>query len=330
MEEKMPTSPAADKPRLSVVVPFYNEEENAVPLAESLAATLNPLGFSWEAVFVDDGSTDGTREALRKAAALLPAARLVFLRRNFGQTAALAAGFDHAKGEILVALDGDQQNDPADIPRLLKTMDEGYDVVSGWRRDRQDPFLTRILPSLVANRLIGKVTGLPLHDYGCTLKAYRANLLKDLPLYGEMHRFIPLLVWQVGARIVELPVAHKPRLRGRSKYGLGRTFKVFLDLLTLKFLADFSTKPLYFFGGVGALLCISGTAAAGVTLWQKYVGGVWVHRNPLLMVAIFLFSQGMNFFLMGLLADLLVRTSRESSGKSVYRVREVMEGKEKS
>ncbi len=323
-----PSGSPAGAPRFSVVVPFYNEEENVAPLADSLRDALDPLGVPWEAIFVDDGSTDGTRAALRAAALRMPFLRLVLLRRNFGQTAALAAGFDHARGQVLVALDGDQQNDPADIPRLLQKIDEGFDVVSGWRRKRRDAFLTRILPSLIANRFIGWVTGLPLHDYGCTLKAYRADLLKDLPLYGEMHRFLPLLVSQVGARIIEIPVAHRPRTRGRSKYGLGRTFKVLLDLLTLKFLADFSNKPLYLFGAAGMVLCAVGVAAAGVTLWQKYARGVWVHNNPLLMVSIFLFSQGMNFFLMGLLADLLVRTSRESSGAPVYRVQEVVERKE--
>jgi glycosyltransferase involved in cell wall biosynthesis len=308
---------------LSVVIPFHNEVENVPALARELAAALARTGAAWEVVMVDDGSTDGTPAALAQAAAELGRARVVTLGRNFGQSAALAAGIEHARGEVLVTLDGDGQNDPADIPRLLERLSAGMDVASGWRKDRRDPFLSRTLPSRLANGLIGWVTGVRLHDHGCTLKAYRAEVAKRLPLYGEMHRFLPVLAWQMGAKVEEVPVNHRPRLHGASKYGLGRTFRVALDLLALKFLGDFSTKPLRIFGGIGAVFCAAGTAAAAVTLWQKLHLRVWVHRNPLLLVAVFLFTLGVHLFLMGLLAELLVRSSREPRGRPAYWVRSV-------
>ncbi|MFH2006918.1 MAG: glycosyltransferase family 2 protein [bacterium] len=306
---------------LSIVIPCYNEVESLPPLVEALdrfVADHQSRGGSVEVLVVDDGSTDGSPELVGGLAATRPHLRLIRLRRNFGQTAAMAAGFDHATGEVVVPMDADLQNDPADIPLLLERLDEGYDVVSGWRRRRQDFWLTRRLPSTIANWVIGRVGGLRLHDYGCTLKAYRRDVLQHVHLYGEMHRFIPLHAKWTGARVAEVEVSHHPRRQGRSKYGLGRTFKVLLDLITVKFLGDFSTKPLYFFGGVGSVLCLGGVASAIVTLVQKYSSGAWVHRNPLLLVAVFLFIIGLLLISMGLLGELLVRVYHESQGKPIY------------
>jgi glycosyltransferase involved in cell wall biosynthesis len=279
------------------------------------------LGRSYEIIVVDDGSEDKTYARLLRLAAADPSLKLVQLRRNFGQTAAMAAGFDHATGAVIVPMDGDLQNDPTDISRLLQKMDEGYDVVSGWRRERKDGFVRR-LPSRVANWLIGRVTGVRLHDYGCTLKAYRADIVRDTNLYGEMHRFLPALAYQAGARITEVPVAHHPRVSGRSKYGLGRTIKVLLDLVTVKFLSVWSTKPSYVFGGSGAVLCILGTGFVLWTAYEKLVNGVYVYRQPSLVVGVFLFTIGLNLFLMGLLAELVTRTYHESQSKPIYHVRE--------
>jgi glycosyltransferase involved in cell wall biosynthesis len=310
-----------EAPELSVVVPVYNEQENVEPLYTALRAALDGLGRTYEIIIVDDGSGDETYPRLARLATKDPQLKLVKLRRNFGQTAALAAGFDHARGAVIVPMDGDLQNDPADIGALLEKIDEGYDVVSGWRRDRQDSF-TRRLPSRVANWLIGRVTGVPLHDYGCTLKAYRAEIVRDTRLYGEMHRFLPALAHQAGARIAEIPVAHHPRASGRSNYGLARTFKVPLDLLTVKFLSVWSTKPSYVFGGSGAILCLLGTAFVTWTAYEKIVNGIYVYRQPSLVVGVFLFTIGVNLILLGLLAELIVRTHHESQAKPVYLVRE--------
>ena len=306
---------------ISVVVPVYDEQENVEPLYRSLVQALEALGRSYEIVVVDDGSQDRTYARLVPLAAADPNLKLVRLRRNFGQTAAMSAGFDHAAGEVIVPMDGDLQNDPADIGRLLEKVDEGYDVVSGWRRERMDGFGRR-LPSRIANWLIGRVTGVRLHDYGCTLKAYRADIVRDTNLYGEMHRFLPALAYQAGARITEVPVAHHPRVSGRSKYGLGRTIKVLLDLVTVKFLSVWSTKPSYVFGGSGALLCIAGTLFVVWTAYQKLVNDVYVYRQPTLVVGVFLFTIGLNLFLMGLLAELVTRTYHESQSKPIYHVRE--------
>src|SRR5690348_7735073 len=245
-----------DQPTIdvSVIAPVYNEEGNLLPLHQRLVGALEPLQCSFEIVYVDDGSRDQSFAELAAVAAADERARVVQLQRNFGQTAAIAAGVDHARGAVLVFIDADLQNDPADIPRLLALIDEGYDVVSGWRKNRQDAAVSRKLPSHFANGLISRVTGVHLHDYGCTLKAYRAELLEQVNLYGEMHRFIPAYLAQVGARIAELPVNHAPRVRGKSKYGIMRTGKVILDLLTVKFLGSFATKPIYVFGG-GGMLC---------------------------------------------------------------------------
>ena len=306
---------------VSVVVPVYDEEDNVEPLYRSLVQALESLGRSYEIIVVDDGSEDETYSRLVPLAAVDPNLKLVQLRRNFGQTAAMSAGFDHAAGEVIVPMDGDLQNDPADIGLLLEKIDEGYDVVSGWRRDRKDGFVRR-LPSQVANWLIGRVTGVRLHDYGCTLKAYRADIVRDTNLYGEMHRFLPALAYQAGARVTEVPVAHHPRVTGRSKYGLGRTIKVLLDLVTVKFLSVWSTKPSYVFGGSGAVLCILGTGFVLWTAYQKLVNDVYVYRQPTLVVGVFLFTIGVNLFLMGLLAELVTRTYHESQSKPIYHIRE--------
>jgi glycosyltransferase involved in cell wall biosynthesis len=307
-------------PYLSVVIPVFNEEENVELLCGTVLDSLEQLDVTYEVIVVDDGSRDETYVRLERLAASDGRLKLVRLRRNFGQTSAMAAGFDHARGEVIVPMDGDLQNDPSDIGRLLVRIDEGYDVVSGWRQDRQDGFIRR-LPSRLANRLIGRVTGVKLHDYGCTLKAYRAEIVEETRLYGEMHRFLPALAYQAGARITEVPVKHHPRVAGRSKYGLGRTFKVLLDLLTVKFLSV-STKPSYVFGGSGVVLCFVGSLFVLWTAYQRLFNGVFVYRQPSLLVGVFLFTIGFNVILLGLLAELIVRTYHESQSKPVYVVRE--------
>ena len=307
---------------LSIVVPVYEEEDNVVPLYERLSSALNALGRSYEIIVVDDGSRDATYARLAELADADAAFKVVKLRRNFGQTAAMAAGFDHARGDVVIPMDGDLQNDPADIPRLLDKLHEGYDVVSGWRKDRRDNALRR-LPSRVANWLIGRVTGVRLHDYGCTLKAYRADVIEETRLYGEMHRFLPALAAQAGALIAEIPVQHHPRVSGRSKYGLKRTFKVLLDLLTVKFLSVWSTKPSYVFGGSGVILCFLGSLFVLWTAYERLVNGIYVYRQPSLLVGVFLFTIGVNLILLGLLAELIVRTYHESQAKPTYLIREV-------
>jgi glycosyltransferase involved in cell wall biosynthesis len=306
---------------LSVIIPIFNEADNIAPLVDGLLPECERLGRLFEVIIVDDGSTDDTFERLAATAEVDPRIKIIRLRRNFGQTAAMAAGFDHARGRVIVPMDGDLQNDPADIGLLLEKLDEGYDVVSGWRVSRVEDSVSRTLPSRWANWLIGRVTGVRLHDYGCTLKAYRAEVVKDTRMYGEMHRFLPALAAQVGARVTEIPVNHRPRLHGVSKYGLKRTYKVLLDLLTLKFLS-YSTKPAYVFGGVGLVLCLGGLLAGAETLYQKYANHVYVYRNPVILIAVLLFSLGVNVILMGLLAELIIRTYHESQARPTYWVRE--------
>jgi glycosyltransferase involved in cell wall biosynthesis len=312
--------PASAGPELSVVVPVFDEEDNVDRLYAALISSLEELGRSFEVVVVDDGSRDDTYERLLGHAAADGRLKLVKLRRNYGQTAAMSAGFDHARGDVIIPMDGDLQNDPADIGILLEKIDEGYDVVSGWRQDRKDR-LVRRLPSRMANWLIGRVTGVRLHDYGCTLKAYRAEVVEETRLYGEMHRFLPALAHQAGARIAEVPVRHHPRVAGESKYGLGRTTKVMLDLLTVKFLSV-STKPSYVFGGSGLVLCFVGSLFVLWTAYEKIVNDVYVYRQPALLIGVFLFTIGINLLLLGLLAELIVRTYHESQAKPVYLVRE--------
>jgi len=308
-------------PELSVVIPVFNERDNVLELWDSLKAALRPLDGGWECVWVDDGSADGTWELLSGLADAEPECRALSLARNFGQTAALSAGIAAARGEYIAALDGDLQNDPADIPAMLAAARDGADVVSGWRRDRRDPFLSRVLPSRAANWLISAVTGVRLRDYGCTLKVYRASFLKELELYGEMHRFLPALAGYRGASIKEVPVSHRPRTRGNSKYGLWRIFKVTLDLLTVKFMGDYLTKPIYVFGGTGLLLGLSSAIMAGWTLYNKLADGVFVKDQPLFLVAIFFALVGTQFILLGLIAEMLMRTYYGASGKPPYRVR---------
>jgi glycosyltransferase involved in cell wall biosynthesis len=307
--------------KVSVIVPVYNERECVPDLTRALSAALDKSGEDYEVVFVDDGSTDGTGQLLAALPEQNPRFRVVQFRRNFGQTAALAAGFDHASGEIIVAIDADLQNDPEDIPTVLARVREGFDVVSCWRRDRKDPWLSRKLPSTIANRLISAISGVRLHDYGCTLKGYRRDVLEHVRLYGEMHRFIPIYASWAGARVTEVVVRHHAREKGRSKYGLSRTWKVMLDLITVKMLGSYSTKPMYFFGGTGLLACLFGSGFAFWTLLDKVVSGVKAHRNPLLLLAVFLFLIGVQFILMGLVAELVMRTYFESQGKTPYIVR---------
>lgn len=307
---------------ISIVIPVYNEEESITPLYERLTGALCRLNRPYEIIFVNDGSSDRSFDVLCGVAGKDTKVKVIHFRRNFGQTAAMTAGFDHATGRIIVPMDGDLQNDPEDIPLFVSKLEEGYDVVSGWRKDRQDKEIVRKIFSRVANRLIASTTGVKLHDSGCSMKAYRSEVLKGTRLYGEMHRFIPALANLMGAKICEVEVRHHPRHFGKSKYGLKRTIKVALDLITVKFLADFSTKPLYMFGGIGAILFSLGFLSGAETLWERYTYGTFVHRNPFILLAIFLASLGINFILMGLLAELIVRTYHESQNKPIYHIRE--------
>jgi glycosyltransferase involved in cell wall biosynthesis len=313
--------------KLSLIVPVYNEEENLPILFEAIHQALEPLPHTWEVIFVDDGSQDGSLAALRILARKDAAhVRVVILRRNFGQTAAIAAGIDHAVGEIIVLLDADMQNDPADIPMILAKLDEGYDVVSGWRKDRKDTFITRTLPSHLANSLISWVTGVHLHDYGCTLKAYRREVLTGFRLYGEMHRIIPVYAHAVGARIAEVPVRHHPRQHGNAKYGLERTLKVLLDLFTVKFLLSYSAKPIYLFGGTGIGLMLISTLTLLVLMIRRVFFNISVLASPFFQMSVMFFILGFQSILMGLIAELLVRTYHESQHKPTYTVREVING----
>ena len=308
---------------LSIVIPLYNEAENVPPLAEEIRRALDPLGVSYEVVVVDDGSTDSTWQRLEAVRAADPRWVLVALRRNFGQTAAMSAGFDHARGEVVVTLDGDLQNDPADIPRLLEFAKD-YDVVSGWRRNRQDPLLSRRLPSRLANWLISRVTGVRLHDYGCTLKAYRREVIEHLRLYGEMHRFIPAIASWMGISLIEVDTHHRPRRFGRSKYGIGRTLRVVLDLLTVKFLLSYASKPIQMFGLLGLGAGAAGLAIAGYLTFIKVVFGAQIGQRPLLILAGLLILVGVQLIVMGLLGELLVRVYHESQRKPIYMVKRVL------
>ena len=313
-----------ETPDISVFLPVYNEEPNLRPLHAKMNEALSKLGRTAEIIYVDDGSTDGSLEVLRGLAHVDGRVRVVALRRNYGQTAAMAAGIDAAKGRVLIPMDADLQNDPADIIRLLNKLDEGYDVVSGWRKNRKDKMITRKLPSMLANRLISWIGGVPLHDYGCSLKAYRRESLEDVRLYGEMHRFIPIYASWAGARVTEIPVEHHPRTMGKSKYGLSRTLKVVFDLMTIKFMASYQTKPIYVFGTVG-MLCFAVSILAGLyALFLKLFHKADFVQTPLPILAIVLFAVGVQFLLMGLLAEMLVRTYHESQAKRIYAVRETI------
>ncbi len=314
-----------DRIDISVVIPLYNEEENVPLLLERLKEALTTLGRTFEVVCVDDGSTDRTVEVLKGLKERYPFLRVVVFRRNFGQSAAMAAGFDFARGDIVISMDGDLQNDPSDIPRLIQKLEEGYDVVSGWRRQRRDPLFTRKIPSMIANWIIGRATGVRLHDYGCSLKAYRREVVKNISLYGELHRFIPVLASFYGARIAEIPVRHHPRRLGQSKYGLSRTYRVILDLLLMLFFKRFATRPLHIFGLLGGGMILLGTAIEVYLSVLKIFYGEDIGGRPLLLLGILLIITGVNLFGTGLLAELLVRTYHESQGKPIYTVREVIE-----
>ncbi len=310
---------------LSLVVPVYNEEENLPLLFDAIHRVMDALDHTWELILVDDGSRDQSIAVLNDLAAKDPQhVRVVVFRRNFGQTAAIAAGIDYATGEVVILLDADMQNDPTDIPLLLAKLDEGYDVVSGWRKDRKDTYLTRTLPSNAANWLISTVTGVHLHDYGCTLKAYRRDSLTGFRLYGEMHRFIPVFAHAVGARITEIPVRHHARKFGKAKYGLERTIKVVLDLFTVKFLLDYSRKPIYLFGGAGMTLIIVSTLALFALLIRRVFWGVPVLTSPFFLIAVMFVIMGFQSILMGLIAELQVRTYYESQAKPTYTVLKTM------
>ncbi len=322
LKRDAPARPTGEPPEVSIFLPVYNEEPNLLPLHAKLDEALKTLDRSAEIVYVDDGSTDGSLKILREITDLDPRVRVVALRRNYGQTAAMAAGIDAASGKVLIPMDADLQNDPADITRLLKKLDEGYDVVSGWRKNRKDKMITRKIPSMMANRLISWIGGVPLHDYGCSLKAYRRESLQDVRLYGEMHRFIPIYASWAGARVTEIPVEHHARTMGKSKYGLSRTLKVVFDFMTNKFMASYHTKPIYVFGSFGmfafAISLFAGLYAVFLKLFHKadFV------QTPLPILAIVMFAVGVQFLLMGLLAEMLVRTYHESQAKAIYAVRE--------
>jgi glycosyltransferase involved in cell wall biosynthesis len=315
---------------LSVVVPIYNEAENVAGLYDELTAALRPTGWEYELLFVDDGSRDGSFEALAGLAASDPRVAIVKLSRNYGQTAALAAGIAESRGADVVLIDGDRQNDPADIPMLLAKRREGFDLVAGWRVDRQDPWLSRRVPSQIANWLIGAITGVRLHDYGCTLKIVRGDLARSLQLYGEMHRFIPALIDDLGGRVVELPVNHRPRVAGTSKYGISRTVRVVLDLLTVKFLSLYSTRPIHVFGVVGLVSTFLGVLITGWLGFERLVLGTPLADRPIVLLGILLTVMGLQFITMGLLGELLVRTYHESQGKRVYRIDTVIRGAERA
>ena len=312
-------------PELSVVIPLLDEAANVDALYLELTETLEAWGRGFEVVFVDDGSTDGTFEKLASIHAVDPRVRVVRLRRNFGQTAAFAAGFARARGRLIVTADGDLQNDLRDVPRMVEKLEEGYDIVCGWRMERKDPWLSRRLPSRLANALISRATGVKLHDYGCSLKVFRAEVVKSLRLYGEMHRFIPAIASEQGVRIAEVVVNHRARRHGNSKYGISRTVRVILDLATVKFLLSYSTRPLQIFGLIGLLMGVAGTAVTGWLAYLRLFGGQAIANRPLLLFGILLVFTGVQLVTLGLLAEMQARTYHESQGKPTYYIRELLE-----
>jgi glycosyltransferase involved in cell wall biosynthesis len=311
---------------LSVVVPLFNEQDSVRPLVQQLLDAVRPLGLDFELVLVDDGSQDRTAAVLAELNEAVPELVAVLLRRNYGQTAAMAAGFDASRGAVIVTLDGDLQNDPADIPLLLAKINEGFDLVSGWRHQRKDAALSRLLPSKVANGLIANVTGVRLHDYGCSLKAYRREVVEDLNLYGELHRFLPALAFIEGARISEVKVNHHPRRYGSSKYGIDRTFRVLMDLLTVWFMKRFLTRPMHVFGFWGLTSMAVGLVISVYLLGEKLLANADIGNRPLLMVAVLTLIAGVQLFCFGLLAEVQMRTYHESQGRPIYRVRATLRG----
>ncbi len=307
---------------ISLTVPVYNERGAIEALFEKVHAVMTRYGKPWEIIFVNDGSHDGSGEVLNRLAAEHPEVRVVHFRRNFGQTAAMMAGFDYARGEVIIPMDGDGQNDPADIPNMLEKLDEGFDVCSGWRKDRQDNAIQRNIPSIFANKLISAVSGVQLHDFGCSLKAYRAEVIKGVKLYGEMHRFLPIYAKWHGARIAEIPVSHYARSTGSSKYGLERVLKVLMDLVTVKFMDKYMLKPMYLFGFWGVMFFAATFFFSMWAFYMRYVENYWFTQTPLPMMAVFSFMTGVICTLMGLLAEMITRTFHESQGKAIYLVKE--------
>lgn len=332
VEGLAPVDPLVD---LTIVIPVLNEAENLRPLTEEIVGALGDRLLTYEILFVDDGSSDGSYKLMCELHDLYPNVGAIRFRRNFGQTAAFAAGFDFARGQVIVTIDADRQNDPADIPLLLEKLNEGYDVINGWRQKRQDRFLLRKVPSFVANRLIARVSGVKLHDRGCSLRAFRVEVVRDLRLYGEMHRFIPELANAAGFSMAEVPVSHRPRVAGDSKYGLSRTFRVILDLMTIMFLRRYSARPMHLFGGVGIISAVIGVLfglyLTAIKVWAGITGGaegfrsVQIGDRPLLTLSILLIILGVQFLVMGLLAELVVRTYHESQNKPIYFIREAVE-----
>ncbi len=313
-------------PEVSIVIPIFNEEESLDKLIEKIVKTLVNYDLSYEVICIDDGSQDKSPQILSELAQQYNNFTAIVLRRNYGQTPAMAAGFKYAKGKIIITLDGDLQNDPIDIPKLIDKLNQGYDLVSGWRKNRQDNTLTRLLPSKIANWIIAKVTGVNLHDYGCSLKAYRSELVADMNLYGELHRFLPALAYIEGARIAEIPVSHHPRRYGKSKYGLGRTFRVVMDLLTVFFIKKYLTRPMHVFGLFGLGSTILGMLLGGYLTFLKIGLGQSIGNRPLLILAVLLVLTGVQLLSFGLLAELVMRTYHESQKRPIYRVREIIGG----
>lgn len=313
----------SDCPELSIVIPLYNEADNLDALTERVFGTIKRFNLVAEVLYVDDGSRDGSQAIFRRLCESHPQLRVIRLRRNFGQTAAMAAGFDHARGPVIIVMDGDLQNDPDDIPRLIEKLNEGYDVVSGWRKDRKDHW-SRVWPSRFANWLIGRVTGVVLHDYGCSLKAYRAEVIRNVPLYGDLHRFIPALASIYGATIVELPVRHHDRLHGTSKYTLARTFRVIMDLAIVSFLKNYAQRPMHAFGWVGVVMMLAGFVVDGYLAFQKIAFGIQLANRPLLLFGTLLILAGLQTAGFGILAEIQIRTYHESQGKPIYTVREIL------
>ncbi len=309
---------------ISIVVPIYNEEENIQALYVELKGVLTELSLSSEVIFVDDGSSDGSLGLLEALHEADSSVKVISFRKNFGQTAAMTAGFDHAEGEVIITMDGDMQNDPHDIPNLIGKLNEGYDVVTGWRYDRKDPFLSRRLPSKIANGLISWITGVSLHDYGCTLKAFKREVTENIKLYGEMHRFIPAIASGMGISITEIKVNHRPRQFGISKYGISRTIRVVLDLMTVKFMLSYGTRPLHVFGVLGFVASTVGFLIALVLTIQRQFYGVSLADRPLLLLAVLLLFMGIQFITIGLLAELVVRTYHESQHKPIYHIRKII------
>ncbi|MCF7959016.1 MAG: glycosyltransferase family 2 protein [Phycisphaerae bacterium] len=310
---------------ISIVIPVYNEEENIHDLVERVFSVMaeQHAHYDYELILVDDGSTDNTLKIAVSLQVGHPCMKIIELRRNFGQTPAMAAGFDRARGDVIVPLDGDLQNDPFDIPRLVAKLDEGYDVVSGWRRDRKDKLISRKIPSWIANSVISVITGVRLHDYGCSLKAYHKDVVNTMNLYGDMHRFIPAVASWSGAKVTEMEVNHHPRLKGKTKYGINRTYRVILDLITIKFLGTFSTRPIHVFGGIGLLSMLFGFISAVVMGVMKIMYGTSMNRNPLLVISAMFMMMSVQFLLMGLLAEMLCRTYHESQSKTTYVIRNI-------